>query len=247
MADLTVSAFFTQNTGQPAVGLALGDIDFYLTRVNIETLVDNVLWGGAQNPTEEVDNIGAYVRMYEDADLETYIYFWRATYTGAVVLDQDDVTGSIPCINPWAFNTRTLSTAAAATLAAVQGSVITQYRATTWSITITGLGSLAGRTALYFSIKHKTSQPDIDAIVRIEETAGLERINGTAATVAGNGTLVVDDAVAGDITITLAAAETEKLQEIGGLYYDVKMVTATVQLLTINRFNIEAVATGAIV
>ncbi len=31
MADLTIAVLFTQNVGQPATGLVLGDIDLYLT------------------------------------------------------------------------------------------------------------------------------------------------------------------------------------------------------------------------
>ena len=93
MSTLIFSAAFTQNTGDPATGLALADIDLYLTAVNKSTGVDTVVWDGTQNPTEEIDNIGAYLRRYTSADFDTYIYYGRATYTGATVLDSDSVTG----------------------------------------------------------------------------------------------------------------------------------------------------------
>lgn len=95
MGDLTISATFTENTGQPSTGLTLSEIDLYLTRQNRVTGADDVIWDGTQNPTEEIDNVGAYIRIYADADLDTYNYFGSANYTGVTVLDQDWVNGSV--------------------------------------------------------------------------------------------------------------------------------------------------------
>jgi hypothetical protein len=148
----------------------------------------------------------------------------------------------------WANAERTLTSSALTTVAAVVGSVITQPWATSWDFSITGLGNITARASLYFTIKRRTTDIDSSAVVQIEETAGLLFINGAVATVAGNGTLTVDDAVAGDVTVTLAVAETNKLRPVDGLQYDFKMVTGAglVQLLTLNRFNISDVVTGAI-
>jgi len=95
MSDLTIAVFFTESTGTPSEGLTLAEIDLYLTAQNRATGVDTVVWDGTQNPTEEIDNIGAYARIYTLADLDTYNYFARGTYTGATVLDTDNVTGAI--------------------------------------------------------------------------------------------------------------------------------------------------------
>lgn len=95
MSDLTIAIFFTQGTGAPATGLALADINLYLTAQNRATGVDSVIWDGTQHPTEEIDNIGAYIRIYSGADLDTYNYFARGNYTGGVALDTDNVMGSI--------------------------------------------------------------------------------------------------------------------------------------------------------
>lgn len=95
MTNLTMQVFFTRGTGIPATGLTLTDIDLYLTRQHVSTGVDTVIWDGTQNPTEEIDNMGAYARIYTDADLDTYNYSLRGSYTGAVVLDVDHVTGAI--------------------------------------------------------------------------------------------------------------------------------------------------------
>jgi hypothetical protein len=52
MSDLTASVFFTKNTGVPAEGLTLADIDLYLAEVDKVTGVDSVIWDGTQNPTD---------------------------------------------------------------------------------------------------------------------------------------------------------------------------------------------------
>lgn len=94
MTDLTVSAIFTKNVGEPATGLALNEIDFSLTRQDRATGVDTVVWN-TENPTAEMDNVGAYIRIYTGADLDLYNYFVSAYYSGATGLDQDYVSGAI--------------------------------------------------------------------------------------------------------------------------------------------------------
>ena len=94
MTDLTVSAIFTKNLGQPATGLTLNEIDFSLTAQDRATGVDTVIWS-TENPTAEMDNVGAYIRIYTLADLDLYNYFVSAYYSGATVLDQDWVNGAV--------------------------------------------------------------------------------------------------------------------------------------------------------
>ncbi len=100
MSDLTIAVFFTKNTGQMAEALTLAEIDLQLTRQNRATGADDVIWDGTQNPTEEIDNIGAYIRIYADADLTLYNYFASGEYTGATTLDVDYVTGSVGLLTP---------------------------------------------------------------------------------------------------------------------------------------------------
>ena len=75
---------FTKNSGQPATGLALADIDLYLYRRALATGVVETVWD-AVNPTEEVGG-GIYTRSYTD-DPDTYTYNGYAQYTGATTLD----------------------------------------------------------------------------------------------------------------------------------------------------------------
>lgn len=122
----------------------------------------------------------------------------------------------------WAYATRTLTQGAASVLAAVTGSNITVYRGTTWSISLTGLGDLTTYDTIYFSVKRKHSESDDDAILRLSNAVGLERFNRAAAT-AANGSLVIDNAALGNITLTVQASITK--DALSGQYlYDVKGV-----------------------
>jgi hypothetical protein len=178
------------------------------------------------------------------------------TYTVYISATVDGDTGGI-CYgflcrtiptDVWAAATRTLTQSAASVISAVTGSTVTQYRATSWSFSLTGLGSLAARTKLYFTLKQATTDTDAQAVAQIEETAGLVYVNGAAATTATNGTLTVTDEATGAITITLADDETAALETADAIYYDVKMLTAAggSQVMTIGRFNIADLVTESI-
>lgn len=95
MSDLTVSATFTKNSGQPATGLTLAEIELYLTQQNRATGADTVIWSGVQNPTAEMDNVGAYIRILTTGNLDAYNYFAAAEYVGAEALDVNWVGGAV--------------------------------------------------------------------------------------------------------------------------------------------------------
>jgi len=126
----------------------------------------------------------------------------------------------------WAAADRTLTQSAVAIQATVDGDDIAIQRGDTFSAAITGLGDISARTNLWFTVKVQRSDADSASIIQIDENNGLLYLNGAAATVAGNGSITVNDAVAGNITITLAAAETDDLRP-QALQYDIQMATAT--------------------
>jgi len=145
----------------------------------------------------------------------------------------------------WSFATRTLTMSAAAIVAAVSGTSVTQVRATTWNFSITGMGSIADRAEFFFTLKRRTRDGDADALVKIEETIGLQVINGQTAGTPANGSITVTDAAAGDVTVVLADEETAKLSEEANLVYDFKKITAggVSTQLTTSRFNITSTVT----
>jgi hypothetical protein len=91
---MVVSVSFTKTLGSPATGLTLADIDISLSSVNKSTGAVAAVWA-TENPTAEVSNVGAYVKVYASADFDTYDYVATANYTGATALDCDDVGGAI--------------------------------------------------------------------------------------------------------------------------------------------------------
>lgn len=218
MSSIIVTATFTKNTGEPATGLTLAEIDLYLTRQNNTSGADEVVWDGTQNPTEEIDNIGAYTRIYTGADFDVYTYHARASYTGATALDTDHVTGMAGKL------TCTLTQVGAEVAATLSGDNLTIRRGDSFSVALTGLGDISSRTKLWFTVKEKTGHADTAATFQIEETAGLIYIDGDGAETSGNGSITVDDEVAGDITVTLDEAETARLRPNDALIYDVQML-----------------------
>ena len=114
----------------------------------------------------------------------------------------------------------------ASTAALVSGTTITVLRGDTITLIFAGLGSLANISKLYFTAKQFDDFADTDAVIQIEKTAGLLRINKAAAVTAANGVLTVTDANAGDVTITLAAVEAAKL-EVYTYKYDIEIVRSS--------------------
>lgn len=105
----------------------------------------------------------------------------------------------------------------------VEGSNISITRGNTTTITLTGLGSLASRTSLWFTVKARpATETDAQAKIQITEDDGLLRLNGAAGT-AGWGSIEVDDEVDGDVTITLSADLTAALAVGGAWRWDVQV------------------------
>lgn len=144
----------------------------------------------------------------------------------------------------WAASTRTLTQSAAQVAAGIDGADITITRGDTMSIAITGLGSVAAYVSLDFTVKEEKQETDDDAIIRIRlnlsgSDDGLLRFNRAAAADASKGSITIDNAANGDITITLAADVTDDLLAEAGLYYDVQLITvSTVLTMTEGRFTV---------
>ena len=96
-------------------------------------------------------------------------------------------------------------------------------RGDTWTIRFQRVGDISGRDKLWFTLKDGVEDTDATAWVRIEETVGLEYIDGAAAATPANGSITVTDAVVGSGTVVLAAEEAAKLEDTGNLFYDLQM------------------------
>lgn len=123
-----------------------------------------------------------------------------------------------------------LDASAITVVSAVSGSTITIQRGDTLSASIANVGSLENYVSLDFTVKRSTYESDDAAIIRIRKNAsgtgdGLLRLNGAAHTTGTDGSITIDDAQTGDITIALEASVTDDL--IPGSYvYDIQLIEA---------------------
>jgi len=136
----------------------------------------------------------------------------------------------------WNYARRTLTMSIGAILSSISGNEIQLDAGDYIEYNVTDLGSLVGRTKLWWTLKASKGDTDVQSLAKIEETIGLEYIAGVAAGTPANGSITVTDAVVGNITIVLAGAESVKLIENEGkAYFDIKWINAAGQELTLRR------------
>ena len=185
------------------------------TGCDVKQLASYVYEKITTNLNADVAGVEAKVDIIDDLvdDLEPRLTAARAGYldnlsAGAVALET-----SMTALQAWkATNLNTSGS----------GGTIIQYRGDTLSVAINGLGSLANRSKLYFTAKDNLNMTDLESAIQVEETTGLIRINGAAAT-AMSGSIVVTDEVVGNIVITVKSEEMAKIVPTN-LLFDVQIV-----------------------
>ena len=147
----------------------------------------------------------------------------------------------------WAYATRTLTQTVAEVAAALAGSTITAHRGDTLAISLTGLGSIAARSKLWFTVKASHELTDAQSTLLVEETAGLTVVNGAAHAATNDGAIVVTDAATGALTITIKPDVTDDLIP-SPYYYDIQMLTAAgvVETLAYGAFTVNSDITRAV-
>ncbi len=251
MTNIVFHAFFEDSTNKDGEAGLSPTIDI---RSILKSDLTNTLVVNNQAMTEIGGGLYAYGVSGADLDLNDYVAVAKTT-SSAVVSKQvpalrwdaaERITLAAIAAAVWAYATRTLTTAANVIAAVLSGSKIRVHRGDTMVVPMTGLGTLANRDSLDFTVKASTKDTDDQAIIRIDEDTGLLRINGSAGT-AGNGSIAVDDETAGNITITLAAVETAKLSKKG--VYDVQIVRSSgvpVSTLSAGNFSVTSDVTKAV-
>lgn len=169
----------------------------------------------------------------------------------AIKAKTDSLTFTVPLkvdstatINPddvWDAPVRTLTQAAAQVVSGLDGSTITVLRGDLLTVALTGLGSLAGRTKLWFTMKRNVSQTDAQAVIQIVEGVGLVVLNGAAVPpedpMSGDpeatwAEVVVDDEDAGDVTVTIQGMASALLAPVTDYAYDIQILDADDKPLT---------------
>jgi len=165
------------------------------------------------------------------------------------LLSEHTTSGSLgKTISDMADGSTTLSVsianAATSIPSVLDGGTISVRKAATLTLSVTGLGSLASRSNIYFTGKISPAQPDADSLFQVSESGGLLVINGGTPDSSSNGSITVDDEAAGDITITIKASEMAKLDVTSG-HADIKLIKldGTVSVLQEYTLNITDVVT----
>jgi hypothetical protein len=208
---------------------------------------------GTMTALDAVNTTGFYTELFACStgngfeDDKGYFIYIEAT----VDSDTGGITFSFRVKNNvWSEPTRRLTQSAAAVTATLAGDTITVKRGDTLSVSLTGLGDISASTKLWFSVKNHLRDADTASIVQIDDATGLLYLNATDASArAANGSITVDDAVAGNITIALDEAETDDLVPVNGLVYDVQMLDSSgdVTTLTEGDLDVEGDVTRVIV
>lgn len=223
---------FSITTHDPDTGV-LTDADALPTYRVYENETGAAILNGTMAKLDDVNTTGFYTEQI--ACTVANGFEQTKTYTVYIEATVDGDTGGI-C---YGFNMASMASWVLPVAVAqrfVQGNDIQIDAGDYMELSFSQLGDISGRQKLWFTVKDSKSEVDAASLIKIEETAGLEIINGTAATVAGNGAITVTDAVTGDITVTLEAEESVKLiEEEGKEYYDVKWVDAAGHELTLVR------------
>lgn len=135
----------------------------------------------------------------------------------------------------------------------LSGGLITIIQGTTVDFDdLKGLGSLTGRSKLYFTVKRSLDDSDDQAIIQIEEMGGLIKLNGADAANDEDASITVDDESAGDITIEIKPRASSVLPVTTSdsnaiYYYDVKKIAVDDTRPLVNgRFKVTAIVTDAI-
>ncbi len=198
-------------------------------------------WNGSAYETWVDGNYATYA--VAATEIGTSARYRVAIPAGVVTAGYDDIVARSATLGGSIYGSLgqgtvvTFSQAAAATSTApISSGGLSAKRGDTFSTSITGLGSLTGRTKLWFTVKSGLiSDNDTDSIIQIEESGGLLYLNGAAYGTASDGSLTVTDANAGDVTITLKPAAS-KLLPIGTYHYDVQVLNTIVTTLAEGDF-----------
>ena len=192
--------------------------------------------------------IYSYLGTFADAQVGTFIVWDSNNPTTRAVVPVTPQVNEVARL-VWTFAPRVL-TASPPLPSQTAGGGISLYRDTSVTLAITGLGNLSANTDIYFTVKQNLTDTDAQAVLQITRLVGLKVLNGSTTVTASDGALVVNDAAAGNITLTLKAPSAALLPILAAIAYDVKMITGSaVVLLAIGQgqATIAATVTRAIV
>lgn len=151
----------------------------------------------------------------------------RVTFATSASTDTAAILAAISGLpsSVWAYSPRGLTTPVAAPSSVIAAGVLSLRRADTWQQTITGVPSLTGRQALWFTVKiDPNAEQDSEALIQIEESGGLLVLNGAPAPDATQGDITVSGT---SVTLRVEAGASAQLEDFTLYRYDLKVMDAT--------------------
>lgn len=186
-----------------------------------------VNWAAVLNADEEVDLPGTTVSGLSAAGVKAIWDQAASALTTAGSIGRllvDNLVGAASVAAAvWSYAQRTITMPAAAVLNALRGNRrIALIRGATFTFPLHGLGSIADREALWFTVKEDLDDDDDEAIVQIDLT-GLLVIEAAAGT-AAYGEITVNDEDTGSVDIVLHAEASQGLElREDDVYWDLKI------------------------
>ena len=150
----------------------------------------------------------------------------------------------------WSYTTRTLTQSSTSTTDSTAAGSISRRRGDSWLISLT-LGAITGYTALWFTVKAATSDPDTAAIFQIKKNAsgsgdGLLYVNGATASSAALGSITVSDATTGAVIIALDETITDDLTPASYVYDCQALISGSVSTPDSGTFTVTADVTRVV-
>ena len=198
----------------------------------------------------------------DDSDIDAQLAAVK-TVVDAIKTETD---GHPTAAEVWSYGTRTLTNSTTGAVTPAEGDTLEVTKDATIIINFTGLGDIHTydddttdeEDKVWFTAKENLDDPDSSAVIQIHTLypAGttppdtLDYINGVAAT-ATEGTFQFTDLVAGNATLTLAAAAAADLPiyAVSPLYWDIKILdysAGTVSVLASGEMYIYGTPTKSI-
>lgn len=223
----------------------------------------------ADNDTKLTSIQADYARRTGDYSTITADQVWAALTAslitpgsiGAWILDKLDVkvssvsVGTVPTVAQiWQYAWRTLTTGSAKSGLVEESNTISANTFATFNYQISDLGSLANYSTLYFTIKTTKKDSDNDAILQVSKKLSgvgdglLKILGGTVTPTASDGSITIDNATTGIITVNIAVGVMSLLKS-GKYFADVKIIRSSgipVEILRDYSFNLLDVVTKAI-
>jgi hypothetical protein len=250
--NINDTVVFTCNTHNPNSGAAQDADSNPIYRI-YENETQTAIASGVMSKLDDAFTTGLYAESIQL--LEGNGYEKNKTYTIYIEATVAGVTGSMSHAvqivdvgqRVWSYSPRSITQSVASTVVPSAAGAISIIRGDTTSISLTGLGDLTAAEKLDFTVKRHNSDSDSNAVLRIHLTVpavpledGLITLLGSAYDYPADGEIAIDDAIAGNITITIQARATADLPLVSNLYYDIQTIesSGSVRTHTIGLFSI---------